>query len=151
MVADLILRLKNESIGIYLISHDMHDVFDLCDRVMVMNKGRNVGAFRIEERCAGRAGVHRDGGMTPQIAVPTKNLITAEGLTPQQAAMVGFLTIDAHAIARSDAVQGDRVLVTCAGSIGVGTALFAQLKGADVSLLDLSADRAMEVALQFEV
>jgi len=49
MVADLTMRLKNEGIGIFLISHDMHDVFDLCDRVMVMNKGRNVGAFRIED------------------------------------------------------------------------------------------------------
>jgi len=49
MVADLIVRLKNEGIGIYLISHDMHDVFELCNRVMVMNKGRNVGAFRIED------------------------------------------------------------------------------------------------------
>ncbi|WP_299963712.1 ATP-binding cassette domain-containing protein [uncultured Roseobacter sp.] len=47
MVADLTLRLKDEGIGIFLISHDMHDVFDLCDRVMVMNKGRNVGTFRI--------------------------------------------------------------------------------------------------------
>lgn len=49
MVADLTMRLKNEGIGIFLISHDLHDVFDLCDRVMVMNKGRNVGAFRIED------------------------------------------------------------------------------------------------------
>lgn len=49
MVADLTMRLKNEGIGIFLISHDMHDVFDLCDRVMVMNKGRDVGAFRIED------------------------------------------------------------------------------------------------------
>ena len=49
MVADLTVRLKNEGIGIFLISHDMHDVFELCDRVMVMNKGRNVGTFRIED------------------------------------------------------------------------------------------------------
>lgn len=49
MVADLTLRLKDEGIGIFLISHDMHDVFDLCDRVMVMNKGRNVGTFKIED------------------------------------------------------------------------------------------------------
>lgn len=53
MVADLTLRLKDEGIGIFLISHDMQDVFDLCDRVMVMNKGKNVGAFRIED-------VHKD-------------------------------------------------------------------------------------------
>ncbi|KAJ55663.1 ABC transporter ATP-binding protein [Actibacterium mucosum KCTC 23349] len=49
MVADLIKRLSAEGIGIFLVSHDMHDVFALCDRVMVMNKGVNVGSHRIDE------------------------------------------------------------------------------------------------------
>ena len=49
MVADLIRQLQSEGIGILLVSHDMHDVFDLCDRVVVMNKGRLVGAHRIDE------------------------------------------------------------------------------------------------------
>ena len=49
MVADLTRRLKADGIGIFLISHDMQDVFDLCDRVMVMNKGRSVGSFRIAD------------------------------------------------------------------------------------------------------
>jgi len=49
MVADLTMKLKAEGIGIFLISHDMIDVFELCDRVMVMNKGCNVGTFRIED------------------------------------------------------------------------------------------------------
>ncbi|MFN4015237.1 MAG: ATP-binding cassette domain-containing protein [Reyranella sp.] len=42
-VADLILQLKREGIGIFLISHDIHDVFDLADRVAVMKNGRMVG------------------------------------------------------------------------------------------------------------
>ena len=49
MVADLIRQLRSEGIGIFLISHDMHDVFDLCDRIVVMNRGRNVGGYCIEE------------------------------------------------------------------------------------------------------
>ena len=49
MVADLIKQLKSEGIGIFLISHDMHDVFELCDRVMVMKNGQDVGSFKIEE------------------------------------------------------------------------------------------------------
>lgn len=49
MVADLIRQLKAEGIGILLVSHDMHDVFDLCDRVIVMNKGRLVGAHSIQD------------------------------------------------------------------------------------------------------
>jgi D-xylose transport system ATP-binding protein len=42
-VADLILQLKREGIGIFLISHDIHDVFDLADHVAVMKNGRMVG------------------------------------------------------------------------------------------------------------
>ena len=42
-VADLTLQLKKQGIGIFLISHDIHDVFDLADRVTVMKNGRVVG------------------------------------------------------------------------------------------------------------
>jgi D-xylose transport system ATP-binding protein len=42
-VHDLIRQLKKEGIGIFLISHDIHDVFDLSDRVAVMKNGRLVG------------------------------------------------------------------------------------------------------------
>jgi D-xylose transport system ATP-binding protein len=42
-VADLVRQLKSEGIGIFLISHDIHDVFDLADRVAVMKNGRLVG------------------------------------------------------------------------------------------------------------
>lgn len=53
MVAELIRKLRAQGIGIFLVSHDMHDVFDLCDRVVVMNKGKLVGAHDIDE-------VHKD-------------------------------------------------------------------------------------------
>ena len=42
-VGDLIKQLKAEGIGIFLISHDIHDVFDLADRVAVMKNGQVVG------------------------------------------------------------------------------------------------------------
>ena len=45
-VADLIKKLKAEGIGIFLISHDIHDVFDLADRMSVMKNGRLVGTAR---------------------------------------------------------------------------------------------------------
>ena len=41
-VRDLIRQLKNEGIGIFLISHDIHDVFDLSDRISVMYHGQIV-------------------------------------------------------------------------------------------------------------
>ncbi len=42
-VRDLIRQLKDEGIGIFLISHDIHDVFDLSDRISVMYHGKIVG------------------------------------------------------------------------------------------------------------
>ncbi|MEO0999687.1 MAG: ATP-binding cassette domain-containing protein [Pseudomonadota bacterium] len=48
MVAELIEELKRQGIGIFLISHDIHDVFELCDRVSVMKNGALVGTERIE-------------------------------------------------------------------------------------------------------
>jgi D-xylose transport system ATP-binding protein len=42
MVGDLIRQLKTDGIGIIMISHDLHDVFDLSDRIAVMKNGRHV-------------------------------------------------------------------------------------------------------------
>jgi len=42
-VRTLIQQLKTDGIGIFLISHDIHDVFDLADRISVMLHGRLVG------------------------------------------------------------------------------------------------------------
>jgi len=42
-VRELIGQLKAEGIGIFLISHDIHDVFDLADRISVMLQGELVG------------------------------------------------------------------------------------------------------------
>jgi D-xylose transport system ATP-binding protein len=48
-VGDLILQLKAQGIGIFLISHDIHDVFDLADRISVMKNGRLVGTARVAD------------------------------------------------------------------------------------------------------
>jgi D-xylose transport system ATP-binding protein len=42
-VRHLVRRLKDEGLGIILISHDIHDVFDMADRISVMLQGRLVG------------------------------------------------------------------------------------------------------------
>jgi D-xylose transport system ATP-binding protein len=48
-VAKLIMQLKAEGIGIFLISHDIHDVFDLADRIAVMLQGKLVGVVKKDE------------------------------------------------------------------------------------------------------
>jgi D-xylose transport system ATP-binding protein len=48
-VGELIKKLKADGIGIFLISHDIHDVFDLADRICVMKNGRVVGTARVAD------------------------------------------------------------------------------------------------------
>ncbi|MEQ1943419.1 ATP-binding cassette domain-containing protein [Mesorhizobium sp. VNQ89] len=45
-VGELVKQLKSEGIGIFLISHDIHDVFELADRVCVMKNGQVVGTSK---------------------------------------------------------------------------------------------------------
>jgi D-xylose transport system ATP-binding protein len=45
MVGNLVRQLKAEGVGIFLISHDLHDVFALTDRVAVMKNGKLVGTY----------------------------------------------------------------------------------------------------------
>ncbi len=69
-VGELVKQLKAEGIGIFLISHDLHDVFELADRIAVMKNGKVVGTARIGD-------VTRDevlgmiiGGKCPPGAIP---------------------------------------------------------------------------------
>lgn len=94
-------------------------------------------------------GVHRDGGLCSRIAVPQKNLYSANGLSATEAAMVEFLAIGAHAVRRSKISAGDRILITGIGPIGIGTALFAQQTGAEVHLVDVSSARLKNVQETF--
>jgi D-xylose transport system ATP-binding protein len=48
-VGELIKQLKSEGIGIFLISHDIHDVFDLADRLVVMKNGQVVGEAKTSD------------------------------------------------------------------------------------------------------
>jgi D-xylose transport system ATP-binding protein len=49
VVRDLVRQLKAEGIGIFLISHDIHDVFDLADRISVMLQGELVGTVNKDD------------------------------------------------------------------------------------------------------
>jgi 2-desacetyl-2-hydroxyethyl bacteriochlorophyllide A dehydrogenase len=87
-------------------------------------------------------GVHQDGGMTGLLALPAGNLVPADGLSIDACATVEFLAIGAHAVRRGAVTAGDKVLVSGAGPIGLGVALFARLSGGDVALFDPDPERA---------
>lgn len=86
-------------------------------------------------------GVHVDGGMCEFMSLPQEAIIDASGLSLDQAAMVEFLAIGAHALQRANVSPGDRVLIVGAGPIGIGVALFARMAGATVTIMDTLAER----------
>jgi D-xylose transport system ATP-binding protein len=49
MVKDIITGLKREGIGIFLVSHELRDVFDVCDRLVVLKNGKLVGTTRVAD------------------------------------------------------------------------------------------------------
>lgn len=47
-VLDLVNRLKETGLGVILISHNMHDIFEVADRIAVLRLGQQVGIFEKE-------------------------------------------------------------------------------------------------------
>ena len=86
-------------------------------------------------------GVHIDGGMCEYMALPEKLLFPAQGISLDEAAMVEFLAIGNHAVARARISPGQRALVVGMGPIGIGVAVFARLAGAEVTVLECREDR----------
>ena len=79
--------------------------------------------------------------MADYVCVRESNVAPADGVTLDQAAMIEFLAIGAHAVRRASPGSGDRVLVVGAGPIGLGCVIFAKLRGAAVTALDVRQDR----------
>ena len=106
------------------------------DRIRVRDCGRPTGlchplsCLRLLRACRrgktnccqriGVLGVHIDGGMADYVCVPEANVAPADGITLDQAAMIEFLAIGAHAVRRASPRKGDRILVVGAGPIGIG-------------------------------
>jgi len=107
-----------------------------CGRCIACSNGKANCCVNIEV-----LGVHRDGAFTEYLCVPQQFVHKAEGVSLDQAAMVEFLSVGAHAVRRGDVRPGQRVLVTGAGPIGMATLIFARLRGARVTVLDARRDR----------
>ena len=107
-----------------------------CGSCVACRKGKDNCCTNI-----GVLGVHRDGGLAQYLSVPERFVRSAKGITLDQAAMLEFLAIGAHAVRRGNPGKGDKVLVVGAGPIGIGVALFAKLRGAEVAVIDGREDR----------
>jgi 2-desacetyl-2-hydroxyethyl bacteriochlorophyllide A dehydrogenase len=86
-------------------------------------------------------GVHRDGALASFVSVPEHCVVPAAGVSLDEAAMVEFLSIGAHAVRRSGVRGGQRVAVSGVGPIGIACALFSRLRGAEVVAIDTRPER----------
>ena len=86
-------------------------------------------------------GVHVDGGLCDYLCVPERNVLPVGDLPLDHAAMIEFLAISAHAVRRAAPAPGGRALIIGAGPIGMAAMIFAKVRGAQVTALDLRADR----------
>ena len=71
-VRGLIRQLKEEGLGIIMISHDIHDVFDLSDRITVMLQGKLVGTVKKGEATMDEVLAMIIIGKLPQELTPTE-------------------------------------------------------------------------------
>lgn len=90
-------------------------------------------------------GVHQDGGFAEYLNVPFSNLLSAEDIAPEAAALIEPFSISAHAVRRADVQSGEAVLVVGAGPIGLGAAAIAHADGAQVVVADTSPLRRQHV------
>jgi D-xylose transport system ATP-binding protein len=80
-VGDLVRQLKAAGIGIFLISHDIHDVFDLTDRICVMKNGRIVGTARVTDVTQDEVLGMIIAGICPPTAIPGPGAMAATRLS----------------------------------------------------------------------
>jgi len=86
-------------------------------------------------------GVHIDGAMQEYITVPATAVVSGEGLTADELALVEPLAIGAHGLSLAQLNKGDTVVIMGAGPIGLGTIAFAKISGATVVVIDVNDNR----------
>lgn len=86
-------------------------------------------------------GVQREGAFSECISMPIERIYDGSGLDPVQLALIEPFCISHHAISRADVKKGDRVLVMGCGTIGLLAAVAAKLKGGEVFIADISAEK----------
>ena len=119
-------------------------VGDLCCVIPYLNCGECIACRNGKSNCCTQMqvlGVHIDGGMREQFTLPVDKLLRAEGVPLEQLALVEMLCIGAHAAKRGRIRPGEKALVIGAGPIGLATAQFAKLAGAEVMVMEVNEKR----------
>lgn len=117
---------------------------DDCCVIPYLNCGACIACRRGKSNCCTQMqvlGVHVDGGMREQFTLPANKLLKADGVPLDQLALVEMLCIGAHAAERARIGPGENALVIGAGPIGLATAQFAKIAGANVMVMEVNEKR----------
>ncbi len=88
-----------------------------------------------EERCGHRRGIgiHRNGGFAAFAVAPVRNcIVVPDDLDAELAALTEPMSVSSHAVAQAGIHRNATVLVLGPGPIGLGAAIFAAARGANV-------------------
>lgn len=119
-------------------------VGDLCCVIPYLHCGACIACRRGKTNCCAEMqvmGVHVDGGMREEFIAPVDKLLKANDIPLEHLALVEMLSIGAHAARRASIVAGENALVIGAGPIGLATAQFAKIAGADVTVMEVNENR----------
>jgi alcohol dehydrogenase len=117
---------------------------DRCSVEPYMNCGRCFACRRGCGNCCVELkvlGVMMDGGLCDRFLVRADKLHPSRTLSYEQLALVETLAIGCHATDRGGAGAGDQVLIVGAGPIGLATLEFTRLTGAEITVMDVRAER----------
>ncbi len=121
-----------------------YGIGDQCCVIPYLNCGDCVACRRGKSNCCVNMqvlGVHIDGGMRECFPLPADKLLKADGIPLEHLALVEMLSIGAHASKRAQVAEGENALVIGAGPIGLATAQFAKVAGADVTVMEVNERR----------
>jgi 2-desacetyl-2-hydroxyethyl bacteriochlorophyllide A dehydrogenase len=119
-------------------------VRDICCVEPYLNCGHCIACRQGKTNCCASLqtlGVHTDGGMREQVILPANKLHLAKDAPLDQLAIVEMLCIGAHAVRRAAPGPEEWALVIGVGPIGLSTAQFAKIAGANVIAMDISEQR----------
>jgi 2-desacetyl-2-hydroxyethyl bacteriochlorophyllide A dehydrogenase len=141
-------RIPGHELGVEVLEVG-HDVVNVqpgqrCSVEPYINDPNSYASRRGRPNCCEKLevlGVHRDGGLRPELIVPARKLHVARKLTFDQLALVEPLAIGCHACHRAGPRAEESVLIIGAGPIGLATLEFVRLTGAQISVLDMNVNR----------
>ncbi len=137
-------RILGHELALEVLESDKFTKGELVTIIPYFNCGKCIACINEKGNCCVSInvfGVHINGGMQETISVPENAIIKGNGLTANELALVEPFAIGAHSINRANIQKGEFVLVLGAGPIGLGIIAIAQLKGANVIVLDINENR----------